>query len=107
MRGVPLVLMSPFDWVRAPAKLLHAITTYRGTLCWLPNFAYNFCATRIRDRDLEGVDLRSLRAAINCSEPVYHSSHELFADRSRWPEFIVRGYYHARRSLALLDRARA
>ena len=33
--------------------------------------------------------------------------YELFADRSRWPEFILRGYYHTRRSLALLDRARA
>lgn len=33
--------------------------------------------------------------------------YEQFIDRSRWPEFIVRGYYHARRSLALLDRARA
>lgn len=32
--------------------------------------------------------------------------YEQFIDRTRWPEFIVRGYYHARRSLALLDRAR-
>ncbi len=81
MRGVPVVMMSPFDWVRAPVKLLQAITAYRGTLCWLPNFAYNFCATRIRDRDLGGIDLSSLRAVINCSEPVYHASHELFASR--------------------------
>jgi NTE family protein len=33
--------------------------------------------------------------------------YEQFIDRSRWPEFIVRGYYHARRILSLLDRARA
>ncbi len=33
--------------------------------------------------------------------------YEQFIDRSRWPEFIVRGYYHTRRALALLDRARA
>lgn len=33
--------------------------------------------------------------------------YEQFIDRSRWPEFIVRGYYHARRTLALLDRAQA
>lgn len=31
--------------------------------------------------------------------------YEQFIDRSRWPEFVVRGYYHARRSLMLLDRA--
>ena len=41
VQGVPLVLMSPFDWVAHPAMLLHAIQDYRGTLCWLPNFAYN------------------------------------------------------------------
>ena len=33
--------------------------------------------------------------------------YEQFIDRTRWSEFIVRGYYHARRTLSLLDRARA
>ena len=81
LQRIPLVLMSPFDWVRAPARLLRAISTYRGTLCWLPNFAYNFCAQKIRDRELQNVDLSSLRAVINCSEPMYWSSHQLFLER--------------------------
>jgi acyl-CoA synthetase (AMP-forming)/AMP-acid ligase II len=82
---VPLVLMSPFDWVRAPAKLMQLTSKYQGTLTWLPNFAYNFCATRIRERDMEGVDLSSLRAVINCSEPVYGSSHQAFLNKfARW-----------------------
>jgi fatty-acyl-CoA synthase len=80
---VPLVLMSPFDWVRAPYRLMQAISRYRGTLCWLPNFAYNFCAQKIRDRDLEGVDLTSLRAVINCSEPMQWNSHAMFWERFR------------------------
>ena len=78
---VPLVLISPFDWVRAPYKLFHAITQYKGTIAWLPNFAYNFCAQKIRERDLEGVDLSSWRAVINCSEPMYLHSHQLFLER--------------------------
>ncbi len=81
LTGARLVLMSPLDWVRAPHMLMQAITAQRGTLCWLPNFAYNFCAQKIRDADLEGVDLRSIRAFINCSEPVYDASHQIFADR--------------------------
>ncbi|MCL6511494.1 MAG: AMP-binding protein [Anaerolineae bacterium] len=81
LRRVPLVLMSPFDWVRAPIRLMQAISHYRGTLTWLPNFAYNFCATRIRERDLDGIDLSSLKAVINCSEPVYHSSHLAFLQK--------------------------
>jgi len=79
--GIPLVLMSPFDWVKAPYKLMQAISDYKGTLCWLPNFAYNFCAKKIRDRDLVDVDLSSLRAVINCSEPMRLSSHEMFLKR--------------------------
>jgi len=79
--GIPLVLMSPFDWVKAPYKLMQAISKYKGTLCWLPNFAYNFCAKKIRDRDLANVDLSSLRAVTNCSEPMRFSSHEMFINR--------------------------
>ena len=81
LSGIPLVLMSPFDWVRAPYKLMQAVTKHRGTLTWLPNFAYNFCAQKIRDRHLEGVDLSSLRAIINCSEPVRWESHHAFHER--------------------------
>ena len=81
LSGVPLVLLSPFDWVRAPYKLLQSISKYRGTLVWLPNFAYNFSSQKIRDRHLEGVDLSSLRAIINCSEPVRWESHLAFYER--------------------------
>ncbi|NUQ84195.1 MAG: AMP-binding protein [Anaerolineales bacterium] len=81
LSGIPLVLMSPFDWVRAPYKLMQSVTKYRGTLTWLPNFAFNFCAQKIRDRHLEGVDLSSLRAIINCSEPVRFESHQAFYER--------------------------
>jgi fatty-acyl-CoA synthase len=81
IRRVPLVLMSPFEWVRAPVRLLQAIDRHRGTLAWLPNFAYNFCAQKIRETDLEGLDLTSWRAVINCSEPMRWRSHQMFLDR--------------------------
>jgi acyl-CoA synthetase (AMP-forming)/AMP-acid ligase II len=78
LTGTSLVLMSPFDWVRAPFRLMKSISKYQGTLVWLPNFAYNFCAQKIRDRHMEGVDLSTLRAVINCSEPVRSESHRAF-----------------------------
>jgi fatty-acyl-CoA synthase len=78
---LPLVLMSPFDWVRAPYKLMEAATKFKGTLCWLPNFAYNFCAQKIRDRDLQDVDLSTMRAFINCSEPIHWDSQQMFLER--------------------------
>lgn len=78
---IPLVLMSPFDWVRAPYKLLQAVSQYKGTLSWLPNFAFNFCAQKIRERNLENVNLSSWRAVINCSEPVHIESQNLFFEK--------------------------
>jgi fatty-acyl-CoA synthase len=81
LTGTPLVLMSPFDWVRAPVRLLQAVSQYRGTLSWLPNFAYNFCAQKIRAAQLAGIDLSSWRAVINCSEPMSPGSFERFAAR--------------------------
>ena len=81
LTGVKLVLLSPFEWARAPWTLLRAVSEHGGTLAWLPNFAYNFCATRIPDRELNGLDLSSWRAVINCSEPMMAESHRLFASR--------------------------
>ena len=79
--GAKLVLLSPFDWVRAPGRLLAAVSRYRGTLSWLPNFAYPFCAGRVRERELEGLDLSSWRMVINCSEPVHIEAHRTFLER--------------------------
>ncbi len=77
--GTHLVLMSPFEWVRQPGSLLEAIHTYGGTLCWLPNFAYNLLARTFRPQ--EGLDLSSWRAVINCSEPAQAESQELLLEK--------------------------
>jgi acyl-CoA synthetase (AMP-forming)/AMP-acid ligase II len=79
--GIRLALLSPFEWVRGPHRLFGAVTKYGGTHIWLPNFAYNFCAQKIRERDLEGVNLSTLRRVINCSEPMFAASHEAFAKK--------------------------
>ncbi|HEY79832.1 MAG TPA: fatty acyl-AMP ligase [Anaerolineae bacterium] len=81
VQGIPLVLMSPFDWVRHPALLLRAIHAYQGTLTWLPNFAYNHLARRVRQQDMADIRLDSMRMFINCSEPVRDDSHQLFLHR--------------------------
>ncbi len=79
--GIPLVMMSPFHWVRDPKSLFRAITEYHGTLCWLPNFAFNHLVRGIRPKDIQGFDLRSLRAVINCSEPVRQDSLQNFQQK--------------------------
>ncbi len=79
--GARLILMSPFDWVRSPVKLLQAVSRYQGTLTWLPNFAFNFCTQKIRERELNGIDLSTWRGIINCSEPMRWESQNAFLQR--------------------------
>lgn len=82
LSGVRFVQISPFDWVLRPSLLLDQIASERGTLCWLPNFAYKFMAENIRASQLrDDLDLSSIRAWVNCSEPVYDSSHQAFLER--------------------------
>jgi len=76
---LPLVMVSPTDWVLWPGSLLRLASAHRCTLCWLPNFAFQFLARRVPERDRADLDLSSLRAVINCSEPVRTESLEEFA----------------------------
>jgi fatty-acyl-CoA synthase len=79
--GVHTVMIDPIDWVSNPSIYLRAVSDFRPTLSWHPNFAFVFMAQRVRDADLEGVDLSSLRGLVNCSEPVTHESQQAFLDR--------------------------
>ena len=79
--GLHSVMIDPIDWVTHPLTYLRAVGEFGATLSWHPNFAFAFMAQRVRDRDLAGLDLRSLRALVNCSEPVTHESQQVFLDR--------------------------
>ena len=76
--GIPSVQIDPFEWVLAPQLLLDAITVEKGTITWLPNFAYNILADKLPDSWLDAINLKSLRQVINCSEPIRHYSHKKF-----------------------------
>jgi len=76
--GTELVFMDNFGWALNPSMLLGAISQHRSTLCWLPNFAFNFLASRISETQKEPLHLNSVRMWINCSEPVRRESFEKF-----------------------------
>jgi fatty-acyl-CoA synthase len=80
LRKIPLVAMSPFDWVKRPSLWAQAVADHAGTLSWQPNFTYNFLASNLSLQRLSGVDLSSLRGIVNCSEPLHAASHEAFLD---------------------------
>lgn len=67
---IPIVMQSPLDWVMHPETMLQIISEYKCTLAWLPNFAFQFAPRRTPQRSRTQYDLSSVRALINCSEPV-------------------------------------
>lgn len=79
--GMTSIQISPFEWILAPFLLLDVITKEKGTMSYIPNFAYNFLAEKIPDEELEGINLESLRLLINGAEPIRHDSHEKFVAR--------------------------
>ncbi|MDQ2069022.1 AMP-binding protein [Natronospira bacteriovora] len=79
--GIPLYLMSPLQFMARPQRWLWAIHRHGGTLSAAPNFAYDLCANRLRDEDLEGLDLSSWRVAFNGAEPVSPKTLEVFQKR--------------------------
>lgn len=78
--GIPIVEISPFDWVARPAMLLEAIGRHRASLCWLPNFAFRVLSG---ERVVAGLDpelrLDGVKAFISCSEPVQAEAMAMFA----------------------------
>ncbi|MBW2278079.1 MAG: AMP-binding protein, partial [Deltaproteobacteria bacterium] len=89
IRGVPLVLIDPLDFIRRPDLWLRVIHQEQATQTWSPNFGYAIAAQRIRDQDIEGVRLDHVRGFWNAGEKVHIGTFEeffaRFADRDlRW-----------------------
>jgi 1-acyl-sn-glycerol-3-phosphate acyltransferase len=76
-----LVVMSPLRFLSRPKSWLWAIHQYRGTLSASPNFGYELCLKRLKDEDIEGLDLSSWRLAFNGAEAVSPDSIERFTRR--------------------------
>jgi fatty-acyl-CoA synthase len=77
--GAASTQMSANDWILDPERFLKYIARYRATLCWLPNFSFSYLAQR-RELMSERHDLQSVRAWINCSEPVRRRSIRQFLE---------------------------
>ena len=104
-RAGDLALLPPELFVARPAAWLRAISRHRATISPAPNFAYGLCVERIRDGELDGVDLSPWRLALNGAEPVQAGTLRAFARRfRRWglrPEALTPVYGLAEAALAV------
>ena len=63
----PVHVLRPGDFLMRPRRWLELVSAKRATLTVGPDFAYALVTRRV---DAEGLDLSSLRCALNGSEPV-------------------------------------
>ncbi len=77
----PGILLPAALFVRRPVEWLRAITRHRGTISFAPNFAFDLCVRRLKDRDLEGLDLSSWRVAGCGAEPIHPPTLAAFAEK--------------------------
>jgi len=68
------------DWLLNPGLLFEYIERFHATFTWLPNFAFSYLASQF-GRIPTSYSVRSMRAWINCSEPVRGGSVRAFVDR--------------------------
>jgi fatty-acyl-CoA synthase len=76
--GAQALHFAATDWLQDPFSLFHYVERYRGTFAWLPNFAFAYLAQQAAALR-QDVSLGSMRAWVNCSEPVRLKSVNAFA----------------------------
>ncbi len=100
-----LTLLGPEVFVARPALWLRAMSRYGATISVAPNFAYGLCTAKIRDQELEGVDLSRWRVALNGAEAVAPEVLRAFCGRfARWgfrPEALTPVYGLSEAALAV------
>jgi acyl-CoA synthetase (AMP-forming)/AMP-acid ligase II len=76
--GATCVLMAPNAFMQRPLGWLRAISHYRAEVACGPNFGFDLCVSRYRADQMEGVDLSTLKIALNGAEPVHAETIERF-----------------------------
>lgn len=91
--GFPIVLMSPYSFVQKPARWLQAMSDFRGTISGGPNFAFDLCTRKIREDQMEGLDLSRWKLAFCGAEPIRASVLEAFAQKFKSVGFNKEAFY--------------
>ncbi len=76
-----ITLLPPEAFLARPALWLRALSKYGGTISPAPDFAFALCVERIKDSELEGVDLSRWVAALDGAEPISPTTLRAFTKR--------------------------
>src|SRR6266702_127393 len=93
--GAICVLMAPNAFMQRPLGWLRAISHYRAEVACSPNFGFDLCVSRYRADQMEGIDLSSLKIALNGAEPVHADTIARFIEAFALHGFDPRAMYPA------------
>ncbi|MGI5404489.1 fatty acyl-AMP ligase [Streptomyces sp. CA-135486] len=79
--GGTSVQMSPISFIKQPHRWLRMIHDYQVEGTASPNFGYELCTRRTTEEQSTGLDLSSLRVALNGAEPVRADTIRAFTAR--------------------------
>ena len=100
-----LTLLAPEVFIARPALWLRGMAKTRAAISVAPNFAYGLCLEKIRDEEMEGVDLSAWQVALCGAEPVSPAVLRAFSRRfARWglrPEALTPVYGLSEATLAV------
>jgi fatty-acyl-CoA synthase len=77
---VPVVYLPALLFLKRPVSWLQTFTRHKANIAYAPNFGYALCVKRIKQPDLEGIDLSSWRVAGCGAEPIRPETLEGFCD---------------------------
>jgi fatty-acyl-CoA synthase len=76
-----MTYLPPVSFLKRPVRWLEAISRLSASVSFGPNFAYALCVKRVRDADVEGLDLSSWRVAGCGAEPIRADDLDAFAEK--------------------------
>ncbi|MBL8739721.1 MAG: fatty acyl-AMP ligase [Myxococcales bacterium] len=76
-----ITFLPPLLFLKRPARWLEHMSREKGTISFGPNFAYALCVKRIKESEMQGLDLSSWRVAGCGAEPIRAENLQAFAQK--------------------------
>lgn len=89
---IPVVFLPTASFVRNPRIWLDKIQQHKGTITYAPNFAFALVSKRLKDKDVAGLDLSTLRRTGCGAEPIQSKTLLEFAEKLRPAKFDPKSF---------------
>ncbi|MFN8672418.1 MAG: fatty acyl-AMP ligase [Candidatus Sericytochromatia bacterium] len=89
------VIMSPLIFLQKPFRWIKALSDYKTTVSAAPNFAFDVCSKKIKEEQLEGLDLSNWSITLNGAEPIRYETITNFSKKFAKAGFREKQFYPA------------